>query len=721
MPIASNVTRRAGTYQYRVRVPRNLVARFGRSELKRSLRTTDPAVAKRRALVAGRIALGLFDWARRDLMLSRQEIEAATRAFYASQLEEDRLARIRSSRLSAGPCEPPTDRDSAVAEARRQLATLDFDEIEPVAAKWTLANGHTFDPDSRAHQLLCEYFLRARLEAARRAAEADQGIRYGQPQDPLFAGYDPVTQSFTGAEPAAAEAPLATAGSAAVHPTPPADAAPAASAPATPAKIIVPASDSVVSRAVTEQVARHVMAKKHMTITQLAEAVIAEYRIDRVVPLNPDGTPGQCRKTQAADYRRSARALEEFIGPKPVREITNDEIVAFKDFLLKLPKHIFQAEEDGILAAVDANERRIQNGETPRPTISAVRINSGYLSPLRVMLDYAKDNGAITANPVVGVRAGAKRTAKRRKQRARLPFSTAQLNEILAAPLYTGCVSSHYWHDRVDPSEAPSQAPVYLRSYRFWVPLIMLLMGCRPEEIGQLEVGDLKSVNGWPCLVVANLSGDEDKSDTQEITDVHGKSPAAHRELPIHPILIALGLLDRIEESRRAGALRVFPEWKVVASGTYSDRVSKEFNAENRFFDRIGLKSAKRMLYSLRHNHKDALRDAGIGEEAQDYLMGHENERVSRLYGSQKLRGAMIDSYLAADWYAGLEFRQILDGPDEPAIKIGRIPAALRAKLVALGIRQVGGVPLSSDRETAGAASSKCAARFAAEETCVAA
>lgn len=717
MPLASNVIRRAGTYQYRIRVPRNLVARFGRSELKRTLGTTDPDVAKRRALVAGRIALGLFDWARRDLMLSRQEIEAATRAFYALQLEEDRQARIRSSRLSAGPCTPPTDRESAVAEAQRQLATLDFEDIEPVVATWTLANGQAFEPDSRAHQLMCEFFLRAQLEATRRAAEADQGIRYGQPQDPLFAGYDPVSQSFTSAEPAPPEAPHATAGPTTVNPSPP-----AAPPPAAPAKVMAPPSVGALPRAVTDKVARHVTAKKHLTITQICENVIAEYGIDRVVPRNPDGTPGQTRKTQAADYRRSARALEEFIGPKPVREITKDEIVAFKDFLLKLPKHIGQAEDGGILAAVDANERRRQNGETPRPTISGVRINSGYLSPLRVILDYAVKNGAIAGNPAEGIRAGARRTVSGRKKRARHPFRIDQLNMILAAPLYTGCASSHYWHDRQNPkAKTPSQTQVYLRTYRFWVPLIMMLMGCRPEEIGQLAVTDLKTVGGWPCLIVANLSDDEDEPDPQEITDVHGKSAAAHRELPIHPILIALGLLDRIEECRRAGSMRIFPEWKVTESGTYSDRVSKEFNAEGRFFDRIGVKGAKRMLYSLRHNFKDALRDAGIGGEPQDYLMGHANESVSQRYGSLKLRVGMIHDYLAAEWYAGVDFRQILDGPDKPALDVRRIPAALRAKLVALGIRQVGGVPLPSDRRPAAPARSEGNARFAAEETCAAA
>lgn len=666
MALASNILRRAGKYQYRIRVPRSLVARFGRTELKRSLKTADPAVAKRRALVAGRMAHGLFDWVRQDAMLTRQDIEAATRAFYALQLEEDRLTRVRSSRLSVMP-QPRRD----IADTRRQLAALDFSGIGPVVTAWAAANGQDCAPDSREHELLCEYFLRARFEADSRAAEADRGICYGEPRDPLFTGYDPVTRTFAGATFGRSAPPLPTR-----------EAAP-------------PGEPPPIMSAVTGNVARHVTSKKLLTITQMAEKAIAEYDIDRVVPRNPDGTPGQCRKTQAPDYRRTARAFEEIIGPKPICEITPDDVVAFKDALLETPKHTSQETAGDMLAAIEANRARRGNGEAPLPTISPTRINSGYLSPLRAIFDYAQANAAVTVNPALNVRVGGRKAERRRKQDKRHPFSSGEQNRILAAPLYTGCVSDRYWHDKVFPrTKVAPEALVYPRTYRFWTPLIMLLMGCRPEEVGQLRVVDLAYVSDWPCLVVANNPERNEEPEQREIMDIRGKTDAARRTLPIHPILVALGLLDRIEACRRAGETRIFPEWKVTESGIYSDRISKEFNAEGRFLNRVGVKTDKKVLYSLRHSFKDALRDIGFEERAQDYLMGHTNNDVSELYGSSELRAVMVDRYLAGRWCPEVDFRGILDGPDDPAIKIERIPPELRTKLTGLGVECVGGVPL---------------------------
>jgi hypothetical protein len=47
MPLAKHLTRREGTYYFRMRVPRNLLSLVGKKEIFYSLRTKDPAEAKR--------------------------------------------------------------------------------------------------------------------------------------------------------------------------------------------------------------------------------------------------------------------------------------------------------------------------------------------------------------------------------------------------------------------------------------------------------------------------------------------------------------------------------------------------------------------------------------------------------------------------------------------------------------------------------------------------
>ena len=65
MSLATNVFRRGGRYAFRARVPNDLVARFGRSEIIRSLKTTDPGMARRYASRVGVFARPLGQGAER--------------------------------------------------------------------------------------------------------------------------------------------------------------------------------------------------------------------------------------------------------------------------------------------------------------------------------------------------------------------------------------------------------------------------------------------------------------------------------------------------------------------------------------------------------------------------------------------------------------------------------------------------------------------------------
>jgi hypothetical protein len=88
MSLATNVFRRGGRYAFRARVPIDLVARFGRSEIIRSLKTTDPGMARRHASRVGASLYLLWDEVRSDPMLSRERIDELVRcgrmAFCAS-------------------------------------------------------------------------------------------------------------------------------------------------------------------------------------------------------------------------------------------------------------------------------------------------------------------------------------------------------------------------------------------------------------------------------------------------------------------------------------------------------------------------------------------------------------------------------------------------------------------------------------------------------------
>ena len=83
-----------------------------------------------------------------------------------------------------------------------------------------------------------------------------------------------------------------------------------------------------------------------------------------------------------------------------------------------------------------------------------------------------------------------------------------------------------------------------------WLVVLALYTGARSNELARLELLDVgpDEDTGIAVLDINNLA--EDKTT---------KSDASIRKIPIHPDLLALGLLDRVEARKAAGETRLFP------------------------------------------------------------------------------------------------------------------------------------------------------------------
>src|SRR5690606_20209587 len=206
------------------------------------------------------------------------------------------------------------------------------------------------------------------------------------------------------------------------------------------------------------------------------------------------GSVRRLGKSMSGTYRVAARTLEEIVGRKPIWAYTRNDLLDYKDALLAAPKNWSTIGFATIREAVATNRAaraayqawldaggagsRHPAPAMPRPTLSATRIQCGYLSALRQIFAHAKNNNCIAEDPTIGIGV---RVSKRRKRKQDLrdPFSTDDLNAIFAAPLYAGARSSHYWHEQPSPGETAH----FERGHRFWVPLCMLHMGLRPGEL----------------------------------------------------------------------------------------------------------------------------------------------------------------------------------------------------------------------------------------------
>ena len=292
------------------------------------------------------------------------------------------------------------------------------------------------------------------------------------------------------------------------------------------------------------------------------------------------------------------------------------------------------------LSAVQAAKMAKRQGL--QTTLSPGSIN-GYMAKLRALLTFAANEGWIGKNPATGLNV----IDPIRDKDKRLPFSSEQLRLIFEAPIYRGCVDDE-WHFATPGPNRPRRA-------RFWIPLIALYSGMRLNEICQLDVADVRRVDGVDCFWITGGS-------TQNAGDKRLKTASSERLIPIHPMLIAAGFMTFVSE--RSGGKKLFHELPRSKAGYYSDSFSKWFA---RFLEKAGAARPKTCFHSFRHCYRDALRNAGVGHEAALALGGwaassRDGESVSDAYGKGLGIARLAEAISRLD-YQNLDLEHLLPSP----------------------------------------------------------
>jgi hypothetical protein len=109
------------------------------------------------------------------------------------------------------------------------------------------------------------------------------------------------------------------------------------------------------------------------------------------------------------------------------------------------------------------------------------------------------------------------------------------------------------------------------------------------------------------------------------------KNKSSRRKLPLHPELLRCGILAYVDERRREGDARLFPQLRPSVSGQVTGNWSKWWG---RYTDGLGITDPRKVFHSFRHTFKRACRAARIEEELHDALTGHTSASVGRSYGS---------------------------------------------------------------------------------------
>lgn len=347
-------------------------------------------------------------------------------------------------------------------------------------------------------------------------------------------------------------------------------------------------------------------------------------------------------------YKAAFKLLERFLGSdKPVREITRDQLVAYRDTLMRMPSNYSKK----FSAGMDFPTIIAEAAEVKAPVMK-FKTREAYISLMKRLFRWASVNDYMHKDISLDIPIGGKRIAGRNKRGS---FEAVELNAIFSAPVFTGCVD--------DERNYAIPGPRRPRRSRFWLPLIALYTGMRMGEILQLRAEHVRrSPKGNPFFYLTDGFGEDDGD--PDFIGIELKTSNSRREVPIHPILVEIGFLGFVADLERKGQSELFPDVPVAADGKKSTIFSKRFS---RFLQKVGVKpdGNGNCFHMFRHTLRDAIRDCGISGEIADAVQGWaRDEDEGRNYG----RGYKVDA-MADVWgqlhYEGFDHRHLVVNRDQ--------------------------------------------------------
>jgi len=294
--------------------------------------------------------------------------------------------------------------------------------------------------------------------------------------------------------------------------------------------------------------------------------------------------------------------LLELLGDKPVTSISHRELQGFRSTLVKLPPNPRKGKgrEGKTLQEVIA---------LGLPPMSQTTVNK-YLIRIASFFKWAHRHKYISSNEFEGLTLAKHKRGKQSEERS--IYSTSDLVQLLQSLEF----------DKARPEQ-------------FWIPLISLYSGLRLNEVCQLHLTDIKDHEGVPCFSV-NEEGDKEV-----------KTASSVRLVPVHPVLIDLGLLDYVEKLRRRGSVRLWGRLQKQRDG-YGQAFGKWYQRFNR--SKI-TKERGKVFHSFRHTFTNALKQAGVSESVSAQLIGHGQATITfGRYGKDYIASVLLEAVRLVDY-----------------------------------------------------------------------
>ncbi|QBX71935.1 site-specific integrase [Aeromonas hydrophila] len=307
--------------------------------------------------------------------------------------------------------------------------------------------------------------------------------------------------------------------------------------------------------------------------------------------------------TRILEYQVAVERFIELMGDKGIEDITKRDVAEFRNLMEQLParpkRHVSAMPLRQQIACAEEHN-------LPRLTAATVKKLGRALS---AVLGNAVEDGLLEHNPAHG----AKYTESVINPLAEpeRPYTSTELATMFGSPLF----ARRTQHARFGEAH-------------YWVPLMLYYTGARAEEVCQLYVADVIQQDGVWFFRVAELRGDQSV-----------KNRSSNRDIPVHPHLLTLGLLDYLRSLPADG--RLFP--LLNPSGpkqSYHVRLGVWWQRHLREKLKITREDIQ-PFHSFRHTFITLLRTAEVREDVQNAITGHsqhsDRTATGRNYGAYTL------------------------------------------------------------------------------------
>jgi integrase len=312
------------------------------------------------------------------------------------------------------------------------------------------------------------------------------------------------------------------------------------------------------------------------------------------------------------------RFVIDLIGDLPMSGLTPGHFLTIENALPNIPHPSGVPRQHCVSLHARYLYARCEGWEKLR-RLSRARITQTYHRCLHVFFQWAVDHHAHQGQPF-----RFKLVAKgNRREKKRDAWRDDEIIKLFSLPLFTGS------HSRARHWQAGHR---FIQNEIYWAFLLIFFLGVRPSEIGRTRTEDIEFIDGHWYLDYRSKS-----PDAQGENQV--KAEASARLVPIHPLLLDLGLLERHADLVKAGEKMLFPEWKLYTRARTGELMwghsfSKAWQYVRRTFE---FERQDLTLYGGRHTRATWYDEAKIPKRVRIRALGHKAIDVADTYGAKHL------------------------------------------------------------------------------------